>query len=89
MKLFLEESQYKKLDLNPIHCKTRDGTLAIVFSTFLGATELTTEVKTLLGAYYTGEEWIPCSWYSDGLFMNSGSHRAVDLILEIGELEAA
>jgi hypothetical protein len=53
---------------------TKKGSLCIIFtSTAVGN-------YPILGAYWSGEEWVPARWTKDGSFVQDHS-RAMDLIL--------
>ncbi len=74
------ESLVNSLSLS-IH-RTRGGSLAVVF-THEGKGD-----KPLLGAYYSGSEWIVCQWGRDGLFIED-EHRKLDLIVVSDKKEIA
>ena len=54
-------------------CHTTSGAIAIVFSRKGGGD------KPLLGAYFTGDEWIPAKWTETGCFINETVPRTLDL----------
>lgn len=56
--------------------KTRDKGDAIIFATTQDAP------RPYVGAYWTGEEWIPTSWKIDGRWHDKpGYKRGLDLVL--------
>ena len=62
--------------MEPVILKTRDGGNAVVFNTVEGAR------RCYIGAYSTGEKWIPCDWLRDGRWHDKlGYPRGLDLIL--------
>ncbi len=55
---------------------TKGGSIAAIFSDKGGGN------KPLLGAYFTGDEWLAAQWDSDGYFIAGGEHtRKMDLIM--------
>lgn len=56
--------------------KTRDGGDAVVFGTNKDSK------RPYIGAYWTGEEWMPTTWKRDGTWYKEGGHpRGLDLML--------
>lgn len=55
---------------------TYGGSAAAVFTKVGGG------MKPWIGAYYTGESWLPCSWSDDGRFLDSDTTTKLDLMLE-------
>ena len=62
--------------------RTRGGSLAVSFVESGGGD------KPLIGAYYTGEEWIACQWTKKGEYVPDDS-RKLDLIMVAPEKEIA
>jgi hypothetical protein len=61
---------------NMVVVKTRGGTPAIIFTRESGGE------NPLLGAYYTGIEWIPVKWTIEGKFPSvneSAPHSGLDI----------
>lgn len=53
--------------------QTRAGSTVILHSeNALGS-------RPLVGAYFSGEEWIPCSWLPNGSYIE-GEQKALDII---------
>lgn len=52
--------------------RTVGGSLVVLFSNAAGGD------APKIGAYYTGDEWIPCKWGSDGKYTDG--HRKIDLV---------
>lgn len=60
--------------------KTRDGGEAVVFGTNKAST------RCYLGAYLSGDRWIPCDWKRDGTWHEDAGHpRGLDLMLPTAE----
>ena len=60
-------------------CKTVGGSPVLIFTKDAGG------ISPWLGAYYSGEEWIPAKWLSDGKYPSINEHLSrpsLDLDLE-------
>ncbi len=63
--------------MNKTMFKTRDGGDAIIFGNNVN------EKRCYIGAYYTGEKWLPTDWCADGRWHNDLGHpRGLDLMFD-------
>lgn len=67
---------------------TRGGSIAVVF------TDKGEGIKPLIGAYYTGDEWIASQWTENGFFIYTDDSddqevRSIDLIMKPQDKVAA
>lgn len=54
--------------------QTRDGGMAVIMSTDA------TNKRCYIGAYFTGDQWIPTTWLQDGRWHDKLGHpRGLDL----------
>lgn len=45
--------------------------------------------KPILGAYWTGDEWLPCKWDVNGRFLSDEHPRKLDIDIEVDERSLA
>jgi hypothetical protein len=66
----------------PAEALTRSGNRAIIYS------DQGDDERILVGAYWTGNGWIPCSWLSTGRYKES-IFTGLDLLLDRSEPQYA